>query len=61
MTEYAQYQSTNKQIQSLNEKSKKYSELIFAVEDEVEKVIVGQEQIIKKLRIYADDFKVVSK
>ena len=51
MTEYAQYQSTNKQIQSLNEKSKKYSELIFAVVDEVEKVIVGQEQIIKKLVI----------
>ena len=48
---YAQYQSTDKQIQSLTENAKKYSEILHGVIDEVENVIVGQEQIIKKLII----------
>ena len=45
------YNSANPEIQSLNEESKKYSENIMAIIDEVQKVIVGQEQIIKKLVI----------
>ena len=49
MSDYIQYQSTNKQIQSLTEKSKEFSEAILAVVDEVENVIVGQEKIIQKL------------
>ena len=49
MSDFIQYQSTNKQIQSLTEKSKEFSEAILAVVDEVENVIVGQEKIIQKL------------
>ena len=51
ISSYAQYQSTNEQIQGLTEQSKKYSEIIRGVLDEVEKVIVGQEKIVKKLVI----------
>ena len=45
------YHSTNPEIQSLNEQSKKYSEKIMEIVDEVQKVIVGQETIIQKLVI----------
>jgi len=45
------YNSSNPEIQSLNEEAKKYSESIMELIDEVQKVIVGQEQIIKKLVI----------
>jgi|TARA_B100000959_G_scaffold55856_1_gene58259 MoxR-like ATPase len=45
------YSSTNPEIQALNEQSKKYVEQIMIIVDEVQKVIVGQEQIIKKLVI----------
>ena len=51
MTTESSYDSTNPEIQSLNEQSKQYAELIMQIVDEVQKVIVGQEQIIKKLVI----------
>ncbi|MEC7710866.1 MAG: MoxR family ATPase [Thermoproteota archaeon] len=51
MTVESVYNSANPEIQSLNEQSKKYSEQIMTIVDEVQKVIVGQEQIIKKLVI----------
>ena len=43
--------STNVEIKELNENAKKYSEKLGLVLDEVQKVIVGQEQIQKKLLI----------
>jgi MoxR-like ATPase len=49
MTVESSYHSTNPEIQTLNEQSKKYAEQIMDVVDEVQKVIVGQEQVIKKL------------
>ena len=51
MTVESSHHSTNPEIQSLNEQSKKYSEQIMQIVDEVQKVIVGQEQVIKKLVI----------
>ena len=51
MTVESSYNSTNPEIQSLNEQSKQYAEQIMQIVDEVQKVIVGQEQIIKKLVI----------
>jgi len=51
MTVESSYHSTNPEIQSLNEQSKQYAEQIMQIVDEVQKVIVGQEQIIKKLVI----------
>ena len=51
MTVESSYNSTNPEIQSLNEQSKQYAELIMQIVDEVQKVIVGQEQVIKKLVI----------
>ena len=51
MTVESSYNSTNPEIQSLNEQSKKYAEQIMQIVDEVQKVIVGQEQVIKKLVI----------
>ena len=51
MTVESSYHSTNPEIQSLNEQSKQYAELIMQIVDEVQKVIVGQEQVIKKLVI----------
>jgi len=51
MTTESSYDSTNPEIQSLNEQSKQYANQIMQIVDEVQKVIVGQEQIIKKLVI----------
>ena len=51
MTVESAYNSANPEIQSLNEQSKKYSDQIMTLVEEVQKVIVGQEQIIKKLVI----------
>ena len=51
MTTESSYDSTNPEIQSLNEQSKQYAEQIMQIVDEVQKVIVGQEQVIKKLVI----------
>ena len=51
MTVESSYHSTNPEIQTLNEQSKKYAEQIMEVVSEVQKVIVGQEQVIKKLVI----------
>ena len=51
MTVESSYLSTNPEIQTLNEQSKKYAEQIMEVVSEVQKVIVGQEQVIKKLVI----------
>ena len=51
MTVESSYHSTNPEIQTLNEQSKKYAEQIMEIVDEVQKVIVGQEQVIKKLVI----------
>ena len=51
MTVESSYLSTNPEIQTLNEQSKKYAEQIMEVVSEVQKVIVGQEQVIKKLEI----------
>jgi len=51
MTVEASYNSTNSEIQSLTEQSKKYSTEIMSIVDEVQKVIVGQEDVIKKLVI----------
>ena len=51
MTVESSYNTTNPEIQSLNEQSKKYAEQIMQIVDEVQKVIVGQEQVIKKLVI----------
>ena len=51
MTVESSYNSTNPEIQSLNEQSKQYAEQIMQIVDEVQKVIVGQEQVIKKLVI----------
>ena len=51
MTVEASYNSTNPEIQSLTEQSKKYSTEIMSIVDEVQKVIVGQEDVIKKLVI----------
>ena len=51
MTAKSSYHSTNPEIQILNEQSKKYAEQIMEIVDEVQKVIVGQEQVIKKLVI----------
>ena len=51
MTVESSYQSTNPEIQTLNEQSKKYAEQIMEIVDEVQKVIVGQKQVIKKLVI----------
>ena len=51
MTTESSYDSTNPEIQSLNEQSKQYAEHIMQIVDEVQKVIVGQEQVIKKLVI----------
>ena len=51
MTTESSYDSTNPEIQSLNEQSKQYAEQIMQIVDEVQKVIVGQQQVIKKLVI----------
>ena len=51
MTAKSSYHSTNPEIQILNEQSKKYVDQIMEIVDEVQKVIVGQEQVIKKLVI----------
>ena len=51
MTTESSYDSTNPEIQSLNEQSKQHAEQIMQIVDEVQKVIVGQEQVIKKLVI----------
>ena len=51
MTTESVYHSENPEIQSLNEQSKKYAEEIMSIVDEVQKVIVRQEHIIKKLVI----------
>ena len=51
MTTESSYDSTNPEIQSLNEQSKQYAEQIMQIVDEVQKIIVGQEQVIKKLVI----------
>ena len=51
MTAKSSYHSTNPEIQILNEQSKKYADQIMEIVDEVQKVIVGQEQVIKKLVI----------
>ena len=51
MTVESSYHSTNPEIQTLNEQSKKYAEQIMEGVDEVQKVIVGQEQVIKKFVI----------
>ena len=51
ISSYAKYQSTNEEIQGLTEQSKKYSEVIRGVLDEVENVIVGQEKIVSKIVI----------
>ena len=51
MTVESSYNSTNSEIQVLTEQSKKYAEQIMEIVDEVQKVIVGQEQVIKKLVI----------
>ena len=51
MTVESAYNSANPEIQSLNEQSKKYSDQIMTLVEEVQKVIVGQEQVIKKLVI----------
>ena len=51
MTAKSSYHSTNPEIQILNEQSKKYANQIMEIVDEVQKVIVGQEQVIKKLVI----------
>ena len=51
MTTESSYDSTNPEIQSLNEQSKQYAEQIMQIVDEIQKVIVGQEQVIKKLVI----------
>ena len=48
MTAKSSYHSTNPEIQILNEQSKKYADQIMEIVDEVQKVIVGQEQVIKK-------------
>ena len=51
MTTESSYDSTNPEIQSINEQSKQYAEQIMQIVDEIQKVIVGQEQVIKKLVI----------
>ena len=51
MTVESSYNSTNPEIQALNEQSKKYAEQVSEIISEVQKVIVGQEQVIKKLVI----------
>ena len=51
MTVESSYHSSNPEIQSLTEQSKKYADEIMSIVDEVQKVIVGQEDVIKKLVI----------
>lgn len=51
MTVESTYESTNSEIQSLNEQSKTYAQKVMSIVDEVQNVIVGQEEVIKKLVI----------
>ena len=51
MTVESSYHSANPEIQTLTEQSKNYSKQIMTIVDEVQKVIVGQEEVIKKLVI----------
>ena len=51
MTVESSYHSSNPEIQSLTEQSQKYADEIMSIVDEVQKVIVGQEDVIKKLVI----------
>jgi len=51
MTVESSYHSANPEIQTLTEQSKIYSKQILGIVDEVQKVIVGQENVIKKLVI----------
>ena len=48
MTTESSYHSANSEIQNLTEQSKIYAKQIMTIVDEVQKVIVGQEEIIKK-------------
>ena len=51
MTTESSYHSANPEIQTLTEQSKTYAKQIMTIVDEVQKVIVGQEEVIKKLVI----------
>ena len=51
MTVESSYHSANPEIQTLTEQSKVYAKQIMTIVDEVQKVIVGQEEVIKKLVI----------
>ena len=51
MTVESSYHSANPEIQTLTEQSKVYAKQIMIIVDEVQKVIVGQEEVIKKLVI----------
>ena len=48
MTVESSYHSANPEIQTLTEQSKVYAKQIMTIVDEVQKVIVGQEEVIKK-------------
>ncbi len=47
MTTESSYHSANPEIQTLTEQSKTYAKQIMTIVDEVQKVIVGQEEVIK--------------
>ena len=41
----------NLEIKELNQRAEKYAEILYKIQEEVEKVVVGQEKILKKLLI----------